>query len=256
MSVRMAKASEQEHSRLRKLAGCKHWLQLVADVAGQTSGFIGGVDPNMDPELAMAFQVSIEEFEAQERRAKAADESGAGAEGGEEKGDDGPAMNTEGEAADAAGPDASGPDADAGAQAEEDALLQQALAMSLGEGGVADDDDDLQRALRMSLEEAAGEAPPPTPSAAAEAKAAGETPAAAAQSTPAAPVKAGERQGGGQGSDFLSPAFVAQLLQGYGDVDPSHPDIQAALASINAAQQTEGKDDAEAEKDDEMDEGS
>lgn len=73
----------------------------------------GGVDPNMDPELAMALRVSMEEERArQERMAAAAAES-----------------NQEGKSSD---DDAAVANADS-MENDEDALLQQALAMSMAE---------------------------------------------------------------------------------------------------------------------------
>ena len=41
VAERMRRRSGQEHSRIRKLAGCKHWLQLVADVASESAACIG-----------------------------------------------------------------------------------------------------------------------------------------------------------------------------------------------------------------------
>jgi len=132
---------------------------------GGGGGFadFGGVDPNMDPELAMALRVSMEEERArQERAAAAAAAETKDDDGGDEEGDT--------EMADAAAP------AEAAAAAglsEEDALLQQALAMSMNEndpneeaGGedskpaaAGDEDEDvdmdedaaMQMALQMSM---------------------------------------------------------------------------------------------------------
>ena len=39
---RMKRRAGSEHSRIRQLAGCKHWLQLVADVATETGAQLGG----------------------------------------------------------------------------------------------------------------------------------------------------------------------------------------------------------------------
>ncbi|GHP12051.1 hypothetical protein PPROV_001077800 [Pycnococcus provasolii] len=108
-----------------------------------------GVDPNLDPELALALRVSMEEERARQEAAAAAD-GGVGGEGG------------------ASGEGAAQPvDEDAG----EDALLQQALAMSMdADGGdttttpappvaaaADDEDEELQRALAMSMEDADGD---------------------------------------------------------------------------------------------------
>jgi len=81
-------------------------------------GFEFGVDPNEDPELALALRVSMEE-----QRARQQAESGGGA-GGEEAAAGGGAAGTPTSAAGGAAPAASDPDS-------EEALLQRALAMSM-----------------------------------------------------------------------------------------------------------------------------
>ena len=42
IAERMSRRATAEHSRIRRLAGCKHWLQLVADVAAEKEALIGG----------------------------------------------------------------------------------------------------------------------------------------------------------------------------------------------------------------------
>ena len=136
-------------------------------------------DPNMDPELAMALRVSMEEERArQERVAAAAANENPNQE--EKTGDDAaPAAgdsNNNAEPMDAA---AVAPSAGAG-DMDEDALLQQALAMSMAEnqaategtaagegggtatameteGGEDDEDAAMQMALAMSMGEGGGE---------------------------------------------------------------------------------------------------
>lgn len=80
-------------------------------------GFEFGVDPNLDPELALALRVSLEEERARQNAAAAA----AAREGGESK--------EGGAASDAT---AAAPALDEAIPMDEDALLQQALAMSMG----------------------------------------------------------------------------------------------------------------------------
>mmetsp|Transcript_38400 Transcript_38400/g.80783 ORF Transcript_38400/g.80783 Transcript_38400/m.80783 type:complete len:438 (+) Transcript_38400:180-1493(+) len=203
---------------------------------GGGDGFaeFGGVDPNMDPELAMALRVSMEEERARQERvaAAAAAESGNS---GEEKTEDAAAADgaaaAEGAGGAAAEPmdvAAPSPAAD-GDMNDEDALLQQALAMSMAEnqgggeeaaagadtmdtegGGDDDDDDDaaMQMALAMSM---AGE---------------GE-----------------EKSEGGQ--QFQDPAFVNQLLGSLPGVNPDDPAIQEALRKANedADKKEDGKKD-------------
>jgi 26S proteasome regulatory subunit N10 len=134
-----------------------------------------GVDPALDPELALALRVSMEEEAARQ----AAAEGGAGGEGGE------------GGGADAA-------DADAGgvADIDEDALLQQALALSAGGGGAG------------ATPGGGGGAGAPTPAAPAK----GAPPAAAP--TPAAPAPDAAMGGGEEEEDpELALALAMSMAQ-------------------------------------------
>eukprot|EP00164_Ancoracysta_twista_P001654 GFYU01002171.1.p1 GENE.GFYU01002171.1~~GFYU01002171.1.p1 ORF type:complete len:396 (-),score=145.13 GFYU01002171.1:208-1395(-) len=123
------------------------------DVGGGGFEMTGGVDPNLDPELAMALRVSLEEERRRQEAEEKAKQEAAGKEGG-----DG--------AAAAAGGDVEMTDAAPMEEDEEDeaALLARAMAMSMegGAGGAAaggadapaaggDDDEALARALAMSM---------------------------------------------------------------------------------------------------------
>lgn len=148
----------------------------------------GGVDPNMDPELAMALRVSMEEERARQERAATAaaaqEQQGStegGGEGGETKEESKDAEMTDAGAAAAPAADAATNAAAAAMDmglSEEEALLQQALAMSMNENepaaqdeakeedtkpaaaaaasaeGMEVDDEDaaMQMALKMSME--------------------------------------------------------------------------------------------------------
>jgi 26S proteasome regulatory subunit N10 len=86
---------------------------------GAPSQFDYGVDPSLDPELAMALRISAEEErQRQERQSKAS---------GENEGGEGAVAQTPGAATAAAGGDAM----------DEDNLLQQALAMSMQQQAAA-----------------------------------------------------------------------------------------------------------------------
>ncbi|GKY93287.1 hypothetical protein MPSEU_000296200 [Mayamaea pseudoterrestris] len=175
----------------------------------------GGIDPNMDPELAMALRISMEEERArQESVAAAAAQDGAPS---------GDAEMTDATVQDAAA---------AMGLSEEDALLQQALAMSMNEnepnadeeedskpaamdvnmGEDEDDDEDaaMQMALQMSMH------------------------ADAADTSE------------GSGGQFQDPAFVNELL-GTSGVDPNDPAIQEALRKALAKKDAEKKDDSSKE---------
>lgn len=172
---------------------------------GEAGGFdFGGVDPNMDPELAMALRVSMEEERVRQERVAAAAAAAAASE----------------ETKDAEMPQVS----------EEDALLQQALAMSMQENdpkpeGAEDeakpaatametDDDDaaMQMALQMSMQQ---------------------------EESTAAQDKDGDD--GDKKQQFQDPAFVNELLGSMPGVDPNDPEIQAALKKAKEEEEEKKK---------------
>uniref|UniRef100_A0A7R9UFH5 VWFA domain-containing protein n=1 Tax=Pinguiococcus pyrenoidosus TaxID=172671 RepID=A0A7R9UFH5_9STRA len=201
-----------------------------AATGGGANDFLGGIDPNLDPEMAMALRVSMEEYEAQERAAKAAAEAQAG-----EKKEESNEMDVEEKPGEASQPSAAAEAAEGAAAAdavdEDDALLQQALAMSMADESPdgMDQDPDLALAMQMSIQE---DAPAP------EAEAEAETEGAKASSS------------SGDNQEFINPEFVSQLLSNYQGVDPQHPDIQAALANMN---KPEDKKDAKKGDDEKQD---
>jgi 26S proteasome regulatory subunit N10 len=184
----------------------------TGDFGGGGNAFAeyGGVDPNMDPELAMALRVSMEEERARQERL-AAQQAAAAAE---------EFKDAEMSDANAAAPAAAVEDASAIPSAmelglsEEEALLQQALAMSmnenesLGHGQQPDDskpaasmeteDDDeaaaMQMALQMSLQQETGKAD--------------------------------------GGDDDANKEQINQLLGSLPGVDPNDPAIQSALSHL------------------------
>ena len=145
-----------------------------AGTTGATEGFEFGVDPNLDPELALALRVSLEEERARQNMVAAASgppKADAGASGAA-----GEAAGSEGQkAGEALAGGAAGGAADM--DMDEDALLQQALAMSMQvgqepgeEAGApaasaaappvdasmfdAVEDEELKLALQMSMQDA------------------------------------------------------------------------------------------------------
>ncbi|KAI7841025.1 hypothetical protein COHA_005253 [Chlorella ohadii] len=156
-----------------------------------------GVDPTLDPELALALRVSMEEERARQAAAAAAAAQQAGGEGGAA------AEGAAGEAAAAAPAEAEGMAIDA---MDEDALLQQALALS------------------MQVDQ-----PAATPA-----------PAAAAAPTPAAPSKpAGEGAGAGAGA-AATPGEDAAMA----DLEVDDPELALALQmSLAEAQQPPKEED-------------
>lgn len=203
----------------------------------------GGIDPNMDPELAMVLRVSMEEERArleriaQEQAAAAAEGGDTAAAGGEEEkqGESNEAdtgMEVEGSSGEEATSAPSAPFAETAPPAmmgddmgDEDELLQQALAMSMAETQPdsgptadsttqhADQDDDaaMQLALQMSLQADQGEdSPPPPPE--------------------------------GQQQQFQDPQFVNQLLGSLPGVNPDDPAIRSAIENLNQSSNEEEKD--------------
>jgi len=219
--------------------------------AAPTGGDAGmqdlGVDPNLDPELAMALRVSMEEERARQEAASksAADAAADGAPGAEMEVDSAPAAAAaSGEDAPAAAaaptptPAAAAPETVA-RDAEEE-LLQQALAMSMQDTVVepapeapaaaeqsamqtdADEDEAMQLALQMSLQ--------------------GGPAAAAPVDAPAGAADTGTAQ------QFHDPAFVNRMLASLPGVDPSDPQIQAALQRINQTDEQKRDDKPDADK--------
>lgn len=176
----------------------------------------GGIDPSLDPELAMAIRVSTEEARAREEaRLTAAQGTGITTESGVETGDS-----------------TSLPPLSqlhlTSAEDDEDSLLQRALELSMlssiqtapntetsvtstaGQSSVnamALDEDDEEEALRRAMELSMQDSEQPS-----------------SQDTDYVD----------SASAFLDPAFVSRLL-GSVDVDENDPLIQAALAQIGSA---------------------
>jgi len=215
--------------------------------AASDFGGYGGVDPNMDPELALALKVSMEEERArQEAEAKKkTDTSGTPA----------PATSTPSTQPNTTTPtSAPSQDVEMSEVSEEDELLRQALAMSMlpppqtsspkqqQQQPVAppvgqpkptitdaimadvDDDDELQKALQMSLTEHPKEKKEEKPS------------VAKPQQSQTDVSKAME-----------DPNFVNSVLMTLPGVDPNDPRIKSVLASLSKPQ--EKKDEKEKDKD-------
>ncbi|CAK9168946.1 unnamed protein product [Ilex paraguariensis] len=140
----------------------------AAAAAGGVSGFDFGVDPNLDPELALALRVSMEEERARQEAAakKAAEEASKPEKGGEQTSQDATMTESSG----AATSEAENKTTDLTiegvcSQDDENALLQQALAMSMDVPAsslavrdtdmseAAADDQDLALALQLSVQD-------------------------------------------------------------------------------------------------------
>ncbi|XP_076896647.1 26S proteasome non-ATPase regulatory subunit 4 homolog [Bidens hawaiensis] len=192
----------------------------AAAAAGGVSGFDFGVDPNLDPELALALRVSMEEERARQEAAakKAADESSK-QEKGESTSQD--ATMSENIATLASESEIKKDDL----MDDENALLQQALAMSMDDPATnvatrdtdmseaAADDQDLALALQLSVQEGAKD-------------------------------QSGETD---MGKLLADQSFISSVLASLPGVDPNDPSVKDLLASMQ--NQPEKKDeDKEEEK--------
>lgn len=221
------------------------------DQAGGGNNFpYAGVDPNMDPELAMALRVSMEEERARQERAAAA--QAAAQVNNEAKQDGADSSDANLEDSMMPGVKNEGATVEEVEVTDEDALLQQALAMSMNETDLShlpedkklsstgdrdipdssdvqpelmdmeDEDAAMQLALQMSMQPE-----PSTVDPVVEAK-----PAAGSGST------------SGQGQ-FQDPQFVNQLLGSLPEVNPDDPTI------LNAFKNSKSTNDNKEKKNDE-----
>jgi len=205
------------------------------DGGGDDFAEFGGVNPSMDPELAMALRVSMEEERArQERIAReqasetAADETAAAPSSGEEKTEMEVEEAKEGANASSAANNAAAAAADDDL-GDEDALLQQALQMSMVEtqpepettnaesakppavadAPMHDEDEDEDNAMQMALQMSMQ-------------------------------VDNGEGSGGQPPQQFQDPQFVNQLLGSLPGVNPNDPAIRSALENYQAPKDNDG----------------
>jgi len=169
----------------------------------------GGVDPNLDPELALALRVSMEEARAEAERSAAREQTSEGS-GGSGAASSAPPPSSQ------AAVSSSGAGAGAGAgndfDMDEDELLQQALMMSMmGDGGGAAGADASSRSdgdgKRSSTSSSASD-----------------------------------------GASFLDPGFVKGLLTGLPGVDVNDPKIRAAMSAVGAEADDDGEDDDKKKK--------
>ncbi|KAF3488944.1 hypothetical protein F2Q69_00058058 [Brassica cretica] len=163
----------------------------VSAAAAAGGDFDFGVDPNIDPELALALRVSMEEERARQEAAakKAADEAG-------QKHQDGASASASASSQETV---ARTTEKNAEPMDEDNALLNQAIAMSAGDVNMseaADEDQDLALALQMSM--------------------------------------SGEESNEAMGAGNLlgDQAFISSVLSSLPGVDPNDPAVQALLASL------------------------
>lgn len=190
------------------------------DIGGAAFQEYGGVNPEMDPELAMALRVSMEEARAVEEAAnKGAEDAASDAKdaGDKTEATESVAPNPENEAVSAA---------DVDMEVDEDAAMAQALKMSMGEDAALEDDDLLAKALQMSMEGGADTVETESSSTAApkkEEENVGEK-VGAALPTPKKPEEAAQL--------VVNKDEFEKMIADLPGVDMSDPRIQAALGSL------------------------
>jgi len=179
-----------------------------------------GIDPNVDPELALAMRLSMESAEAERRTREGGASSLPAASGGS--------------VAEGAAPQTGAPLEDA-MDLDDDPELRAALALSLqtaqvdAQGPVVPpapptttvemvdaEDDELQRAIEMSRQTASIEEK-------------GEAPQGRAPASPNADRKVAE--------DAIDPAFMASVLLNLPGLDPQSQEVQDMLREMQAEEQ-------------------
>lgn len=197
----------------------------AAAAAGGVSGFDFGVDPNLDPELALALRVSMEEERARQEAAakKAADDSSKNEKEGESTSQDATMSENVGTSA------SESENKKDDLMDDENALLQQALAMSMDDPAAtvttrdtdmseaAADDQDLALALQLSVQEGAKDGSGPAD----------------------------------MGKLLADQSFVSSILASLPGVDPNDPSVKDLLASMqNQPESEQKKDEDKAPKED------
>ncbi|KAK8564354.1 hypothetical protein V6N13_005413 [Hibiscus sabdariffa] len=184
----------------------------AAAAAGGVSDFDFGVDPNIDPELALALRVSMEEERARQEAAakRAAEEAGR-----QEKGEEAQPQSDSQNATSTTTEKVSDP------MDEDDALLKQALALSMNIPGsdssagdaqmseATNDDQELAMALQMSMQEGSKDS--------------------------SAPSDVSKVLG--------DQSFMSSILSSLPGVDPNDPNVKDLLASLPGQSEPQQKKD-------------
>ncbi|KAF0302174.1 26S proteasome non-ATPase regulatory subunit 4 [Amphibalanus amphitrite] len=204
---------------------------------GGGSGFEFGVDPNEDPELALALRVSMDEQRALQQQQESREPAPAAGTGG------------------AAGAAPAG--RPAAAAGSEEAMLEQALAMSMGGGGgtpAAPDfasmteEEQIAYAMQMSMadREYSGGSRPNSAEAAEETP----TPMETDQGEEKKKVSgAGDRAMTTTTLEVVSdPAFLQSVLENLPGVDPQSEDVRRAMGNIARQQPPPKEDDKDKQK--------
>lgn len=199
--------------------GGRGFAAAAAAAADGVSGFEFGVDPNLDPELALALRVSMEEERARQEAAakKAAEEAAKQEKAGEQPSSSQDATMTENNSV--AAPDADNKKNEL--MDEENSLLQEALAMSMDSPGSIHDVRD------MDMSEATTDDPKLAP---------------ALQ----LPMQDSSRDSSSQmdiSKLLANQSFVSSILASLPGVDPNNPSVKDLLASMQSQSKPQEKKD-------------
>lgn len=199
--------------------GGRGFAAAAAAAADGVSGFEFGVDPNLDPELALALRVSMEEERARQEAAakKAAEEAAKQEKAGEQPSSSQDATMTENNSV--AAPDADNKKTEL--MDEENSLLQEALAMAMDSPGSIHDVRD------MDMSEATTDDPKLAP---------------ALQ----LPMQDSSRDSSSQmdiSKLLANQSFVSSILASLPGVDPNNPSVKDLLASMQSQSKPQEKKD-------------
>ncbi|MBA0581652.1 hypothetical protein Gorai_023826 [Gossypium raimondii] len=197
----------------------------AAAAAGGISGFEFGVDPNLDPELALALRVSMEEERARQEAAakKAAEESSKQEKGGEEQ-------------------DATMTERASEGASEADNKKNEFLVNTTDLESVTDDDNTLlQQALAMSMDEPASSHDLQDTEMS---DAATEDPELALALQLSVQDSAKDSSSQADMSKLLADqSFVSSILASLPGVDPNDPSVKEVLASMQSQSEPQQKQD-------------
>ncbi|CAI8609016.1 unnamed protein product [Vicia faba] len=188
----------------------------AAASAGGASGYDFGVDPNLDPELALALRVSMEEERARQEAAakKAAEDASKQEKGGEQQATSQDATMTE--QTSTAASEVETKTTDMMVSDDENALLQQALAMSMDDPAVSHDVRD------ADMSEAATEDP---------------------ELARAFQLSVSDPPNDTVGRLLADQSFVSSILASLPGVDPNDPSVKDLLASMQNQSESQKKND-------------
>lgn len=192
-----------------------------AGAAGGGFANFGGIDPSMDPELAEAMRLSMEEARAAQQREEAVATAASTSSTSSSSSAAAPAPS-----GGTGGVVAANSMAVDGDLTDEDALLQQALALSMNEANAASSSSSSSATAATSTPASAAPAASPV-APGAPASAAAPSSSSSSSSSSAAPAAGGAASGGG----FSNPDFIQSVLAGMEGVDMSDPELQAAIAA-------------------------